>query len=521
MPIISSLPERHVIIDQRPGHYLSFPDVWKLADGTLLCAYREADEHVPTRRRLLVKRSTDGGHTWSEPVIAHPDGGHCPRFIQPDGKELLMLDDTHHALYVSHDDGNSWEVETHSGMQHGLLDRVIIRSDGLWLTTGHNHRGTFPHPTTSQPTTEQMAYVSEDRGRTWKQHSVVAHEKNLVLCEGSMCKLPDGRTICLMRENSLVFEPMYLVQSHDEGDTWSDPRPTPLIGHRPTMGLTKSGKLLITYRLTGPLGGTAAWLGDVEELDEFAVHSTFEPDPNAGPAIDSNGLRLDWDGSNRPPVYALRPLTDPDRARCILEAKVQSLVGDHGCGIRMGVWWRVQDSTLTPVALPGEDLPPEAQDLQISLTPAQPNAIRFEYNAGQLDVFINEKNAATLTLPHSTFRRRPIMFGALPGKDTAGGTSIWQHVRQVVVEPRYSRTYCWDWESALGQPDIRYREETLLIDADPDAAWCDYGYSGWVETSPGEFYCVYHRGGADDPDYECGKWSHVRGAVLKETDFIP
>lgn len=521
MSIVSSLPGRHSVIDRRPGHYLSFPDIWMLTDGTLLCAYREADQHVPTRRRLLVKRSTDGGITWSAPVVAHPDGGHCPRFIQPDGKELMMLDDTHHALYVSKDEGRSWDVETHSGMQHGLLDRVIVRPDGAWLTTAHNHRGTFAHPVTNQPTTEQMAYLSHDRGRSWTPHSVVAHEKNLVLCEGSMCRLGDGRILCLLRENSLVHEPMYLVESHDHGDTWSDPRPTPLIGHRPTMGLTQSGKLLITYRMTGPLGGTAAWLGQPEELDDFTPHSSFKPDETDGPAITEGGLRLEWNGDGLPPVYALRPITDPDRARCIISARVQNTGGDNGCGIRMGIWWRVLDDRLLPVALAGEDLPEGAEETDIPLTPGKADDIRFEYDSGQVDVFVNDGHAASIALPVATFRRRPVMFGALPGKDSSGGSSSWSAVRQVVVEPRYSRTYCWDWITALGQPDARYREQILLIDADPNAAWCDYGYSGWVETAPGEFYCTYHRGGGDEPDYECGKCSYVLGAIIKESDFIP
>jgi hypothetical protein len=54
---------------------------------------------------------------------------------------------------------------------------------------------------------------------------------------------------------------MYAVLSTDGGNTWSLPRPTPLIGHRPSLGLTRTGQLLVTYRNVGPDPGTAACWG--------------------------------------------------------------------------------------------------------------------------------------------------------------------------------------------------------------------------------------------------------------------
>ena len=78
---------------------------------------------------------------------------------------------------------------------------------------------------------------------------------------------------------------MYAVLSEDGGATWTLPRPTPLIGHRPTLGLTRAGNLLVTYRNVGPDPGTAAWSGSVEELlTDFTVAGRV-PDPSHGPRL--------------------------------------------------------------------------------------------------------------------------------------------------------------------------------------------------------------------------------------------
>ena len=42
-----------------------------------------------------------------------------------------------------------------------------------------------------------------------------------------MVRLPDGRILALLRENSFVYEPMYAVLSADDGNTWSRPGPPP------------------------------------------------------------------------------------------------------------------------------------------------------------------------------------------------------------------------------------------------------------------------------------------------------
>jgi hypothetical protein len=148
------------------------------------------------------------------------------------------------------------------------------------------HRGSQPQPRIRQAPSEQMSYLSRNQGRSWEPFSVIASEKCLVLCEASVIRLPQElvggppRLLALMRENSFVGEPMYSCLSEDGGATWSEPRPTPLIGHRPTLGWTSSDRLLVTYRDVGPDPGTKAWLGSLD-----AALRLQESQPAPGEAI--------------------------------------------------------------------------------------------------------------------------------------------------------------------------------------------------------------------------------------------
>ncbi|BBD07244.1 sialidase family protein [Desulfovibrio ferrophilus] len=512
MHSLTSDAARHTIIDRREGHYLSFPDLWRTPDGELLCAYREADEHVPNRRRLLLSRSMDGGASWTPPQQLHPTQGHCPRFSQPRAKELILIDDAARLLYRSHDQGRTWTEGKHAGMPYGIPDRVMALPDGSWLSTAHRHEGEH-NPIAGQKPATQGVFRSQDHGANWEKIATLGGDPNLVLCEASMTRLPDGRILALLRENSQVFEPMYFTFSSDDGRTWSAPEASMLIGHRPTLGLTRDKRLLVTYRNRGPAGGTVAWLGDIADLEGFAVHSSVQHGPE--PELTTEGLLLKTSDHSRP-IYALYPLTNPIQARATLEARVKA-TGAGGL-MRLGIAWQITETAMSPLLPPeehegAEDVP---RDLSIPLPHDQFNTIRLEYNRGCLEVLVNDEQRATLNLPAAHVRRRMILVGANPSGE---GTSKWQQIRQMNIEPDTQKTYVWDWESALGQPDARVREQVLELAADPRAAWCDYGYSGWAETENNSFVCAYHHGGGDTPGYEPGKTSFVRATRFGGSDF--
>ncbi len=510
MPSITNITDRHTVIDRRDGEYLCFPDVIQADDGRLIVAYNEADQHVsPSRRALLTKTSFDNGRTWSDPVRMDVKRSHCPRLVRLSDGEILLSDSTR-VFHRSRDNGDTWETHPVTGLAHDMIDRILDLGDGEWLTTGHCHRGTAAHPAIRQAPAEQMVYRSEDRGYTWHPVSVIGRERNLVLCEGSMILLPDGRIAALMRENSFVFEPMYLCFSADKGETWSDPVPTPLIGHRPTLGLTSSGDLLVTFRNVGPDPGTSAWLGTLEELTNgFQVHGRSTP---KNPILTPDGLRVTNLETNENVVrYALRPMTDPRFAQATLEAELRvDAAGENGCGLRLGTWWKITPDSIVPDA---EDAVP------VPLDPGRFHTIRLDFADGTVTLSVNGKQRTRIAVDPDHADSRGILFGAPhPFEDNAVDCT-WKRVRLTIDEPRTGREYDWQWHHREGVPDAWAGNNVLELRNDRKAASPDFGYSGWTELADHTFFCAYHHGGGHEPGYDPLFTAHVMGTRFSRTDF--
>ncbi len=511
MPSLTNLPDRHVVIDRRAGRYLSFPDVTLAASGALVAVYREADGHVSEKQAaLLCRRSLDAGRTWSPVAVLNPGRSHCPRLCRLPDASLALIDDMSHSLYRSLDNGEHFDGQAYTGPPISLPDRLLPLAPDRWLTAGHSHRGSFPHPKTRQPTSEELVYLSEDQGLSFRALSIMAYDPCLVLCEASMALLPDGRILALLRENSFVYEPMYAVMSRDGGNTWSMPRPTPLIGHRPTLGLSASGQLVVTYRNVGPDPGTAAWMGSLDELlSDFAVHGRA-PSP-ANPRLTKEGLIIENPaGPHAVARFALRPLTDPERARAKLAATVRvDAAGAKGCGIRFGgVWWR-----LFPDRLEMDGHAPVAWE------PGRFHDIQLSYNRGALTLTVDGARRARLRADNQAADTRPILFGTTSPQEENAGRHVWRAVSLSIREPRYERRYDWTWDFRDGLPDAWARDRVLELDNDRFAAFGDFGYSGWIELPDGRFFCAYHHGGGSEPDYAANVSSHIRGAWFEASDF--
>ncbi len=522
MPSLTNAADRHVVIDRRAGHYLCFPDVCLADDGTLLCVYNEFDQHVGTRRRLLVKESRDQGRTWGTRRILWAVDSHCPRLSKLADGTLLITDDAGPTLLWSTDHGRTWADQPGTGLGHGLIDRVLELGGQTLFTAGHLHRGSQPRHKIRQAPTEQMAYVSRNLGRSWEPFSVMANEKCLVLCEASVIRLPgpsrgDGgeedapRLLALMRENSFVGEPMYFCFSGDGGANWSAPAPTPLIGHRPTLAWTRSGRLLVTYRDVGPDPGTKAWLGGLDELcSDFAVHGLH---PHAGSAVlASDGLLVRSESGPEAPVrYFLRPITDPERAHVEFEAEVHVRHADvSGCGIRLGLWWKLFPDCIMP----------EAEGAgAYAWSPDRPHTVRIAYEPGLCRLFVDGEPCGEYPVDPLDGDTRPILVGAVSRKADNACEALWRRMSLVIHEPGLGRAYSWRWEHTQGLPDAFIQNRVLELKNDRLASPADFGYSGWTETGDGEFFCAYHHGGGDEPGYVPGESAYILGTRFCENDF--
>ncbi|MDQ7833837.1 MAG: sialidase family protein [Humidesulfovibrio sp.] len=522
MPSLDSLADRHVVIDRRQGHYLCFPDLCLTDDGRLLCVYNEFDRHVGTRRKLMLKESADLGRTWGEARILCCTESHCPRITKLSGGLLIIVDDAGPLLYFSADQGRTWAQQPGAGLGHGLQDRMVELGGQMLLTTGHMHRGSQPQPRIRQAPSEQMSYLSRNQGRSWEPFSVIAYEKCLVLCEASVILLPQElvggppRLLALMRENSFVGEPMYYCISEDGGASWGQPRPTPLIGHRPTLGWTSGGNLLVTYRDVGPDPGTKAWLGSLDDLcSDFEVHGLH---PVAGnPRLTKKGLVVKNEAGqpsaqSSPVRYSLRPLTDPASARAVFEAEVKVVSADvNGCGIRLGLWWKLYPDCLAP----------DVDDaLPIPWTPGRFHTVRIEYEPGLCRLFVDGHARGEYPVDRMSGETRPILVGAIVRKGDNACEAVWRRMSLATEEPSLGRHYAWSWDHQSGLlPDEHINRRVLELKNDRQASPADFGYSGWVELPDGRFYAVYHHGGGLEPGYTPGESSHVVGTIFSESDF--
>jgi hypothetical protein len=228
-----------------------------------------------------MKRSSDGGETWSErlPVpaswVTSKEVPTIHRVVDPAGQERLIL---FSGLYpirmaVSEDDGATWSELAPIGefggiVAMGCVERLengdtmaLFHDDGRFLKGAGERTGFHVYRT-----------LSTDGGLTWGEPVSIATHPSAHLCEPGLIRSPDGEQICvLLRENSRRHNG-FVIFSDDEGRTWSEPRelPAALTGDRHTGVYAPDGRLFISFRDTtreSPTKGDwVAWVGRYEDI---------------------------------------------------------------------------------------------------------------------------------------------------------------------------------------------------------------------------------------------------------------
>ena len=267
-------------VDRAEGQYLGHPTTHLLPDGkTMLCCYPKGHGRGP----LIMKRSADGGRTWSDRLqvpeswASSQETPHLYRMTDGDGVVRLVL---FSGLYpirtaISEDMGETWTELKAIGDYGGIVAvadvmpsgkpggyRAFFHDDGRFLREAG--RGT--------PGFEVYAIDTEDGGLTWSQPQVVIAHPSLHLCEPGLVQSPDGDTwAMLLRENSRK-ENSHISFSRDDGMTWSAPRPLPdaLTGDRHQSIDLPDGRLFISFRDTHAespwRGDWVAWIGTWSDL---------------------------------------------------------------------------------------------------------------------------------------------------------------------------------------------------------------------------------------------------------------
>jgi hypothetical protein len=285
IPLIDLAGEknRQVIVDREPGQYLGHPTTVLLEDNkTIIAVYPKGHG----RGAIFMKRSSDGGKTWSE-RLPTPKSWETSletptihRVIDARGKKRLIL---FSGLYpirssISEDDGRTWSELKPIGDFGGIVAMGFVEKlktgKGHYLAMFHDD-GRFFRKDGKRASPEVMTLyktLSKDGGLTWSEPEEVFKSSEIHLCEPGVIRSPDGKQMAvLLRENRRVRN-SHVIFSNNEGKTWSAPRELPgaLTGDRHTGKYAPDGRLFISFRDTtheSPTKGDwVGWVGIYRDI---------------------------------------------------------------------------------------------------------------------------------------------------------------------------------------------------------------------------------------------------------------
>lgn len=273
--------DRQVIVDREAGQYLGHPTTVLLEDGkTILCVYPKGHG----RGAIVLKRSTDGGKTWSDrlPVpenwATSQETPTIYRVVDQAGKKRLIMFSGLYPirLAVSEDDGQTWSPLAKIGDYGGIvaMGDLFRRENGEYVALFHDDGRFIRQGSRKKIPVRFHVYqvVSKDGGLTWGEPEVIAQHETAHLCEPGVVRSPDGKQLAvLLRENSRKLN-SFVIFSDDEGRTWTEPKELPgaLTGDRHQAKYAPDGRLVISFRDTthdSPTKGDwVAWVGTYGDI---------------------------------------------------------------------------------------------------------------------------------------------------------------------------------------------------------------------------------------------------------------
>ena len=219
-----------------------------LQDGRILFAYSRyygdsSDDDASAD--IAARYSSDNGRTWTtnDEIIVRNEGGRnvmSVSLLRLHSGEIALFylrknssSDCRPVLRRSFDEGKTWGEPTDcitDEVAYYVLnnDRVIQLKDGRLL---------FPvsqHCWTNGEIGQQgkvLVYISDDNGRTWRRGKSTLEARSpdgrrLATQEPGVVELKDGRILMWIRTDGGC---QYMCHSADRGETWSEPKPSPLV----------------------------------------------------------------------------------------------------------------------------------------------------------------------------------------------------------------------------------------------------------------------------------------------------
>jgi BNR repeat-like domain len=302
--LVAVAEAEHRIVHRDPFAYCAHPHAVALPGGDWLVVFNRAPRrpfilHPPEEpefRNVLV-RSSDGGATWSAPVVVPGyewQGVECAGLTALAGGRVLLNQwrfrwyplPAARWLAASEDlvfpreliEGliASPEHEAEPGLRsmaealmpwargndgtyvhlsddEGATWPRIVKIDTAPFSGGYGMRGaielpdgTLLLPLSDVPNYERVFVVhSSDHGESWAPPIAAASEPGKAFEEPCALVLPSGRILMLLRENRSRY--LHQVISDDGGRSWSRPKATPIDGYPPHLLLLADDRILCTY----------------------------------------------------------------------------------------------------------------------------------------------------------------------------------------------------------------------------------------------------------------------------------
>ena len=258
----------------RSGHG---PALLELPNGDLLCVWFAGSFEGNADVHIVCSRLEKDSEAWTEPVDVSGDPERSEQnpslFYGPDGAAWCMYtaqldrqagkDNMQFTAVVrcqkSTDGGRTWGPYETVFPEEGTFCRqpIQIMSNGRWIFSNwlctDSAEGLSGDPTAFR--------ISDDQGKTWR--TVMMPESHGHV-HANVVELEPGHLVAFMRNREAYR--IHRSESFDYGETWSEPKPTPLPNNNSSISAIKlqSGRVAIAYNPTctpDPQPGKAAWPG--------------------------------------------------------------------------------------------------------------------------------------------------------------------------------------------------------------------------------------------------------------------
>lgn len=265
------------------------------ASGDLLCAWFSGDAEGGDGVAIVVARLPAGSDQWTPPRVAsrakHRSAQNPVMFVNAAG-DVCLLHTSQEAFMgqgtsevrrvVSKDGGKTWGEPASLFKTPG----AFVKNHALWsadrkeilLPMYYTPDGFFAHET--QYSSVQR---SADGGKTWRESAPMRGTLGK-LVQPTVVRLKSGRLLAFYR--SRAADAIYKSHSDDDGETWSEPKKTPLPNNNSGIqaAMLSSGAIAIVFN--NLRGEYARWPLSIalseDEGETWGWVRDLEPDGAAG-----------------------------------------------------------------------------------------------------------------------------------------------------------------------------------------------------------------------------------------------